>query len=102
MLKIPFSSCAFIDVRFKYSESSNGDLLQEDLSHTLCLPGLLLPETPVPAAGHCQPRSLQETLKHSQAGLAQSLVGGHCSFTLGPDVHKLWFVPPRVSGGYWV
>ena len=41
----------------------------------LCLPGLLLPEPPIPAAGHCQPRSLQKTLRHSQAGLAQSLVG---------------------------
>ena len=54
---------------------TNGDLLREDLSHMLCLPGLLLPEPPIPAAGHCQPRSLQKTLRHSQAGLAQSLVG---------------------------
>ena len=30
---------------------------------------------PVPAAGHCWPVSLQKTLKHSKAGLAQSLVG---------------------------
>lgn len=30
---------------------------------------------PVPAAGHFQPTPLQETLQHTQAGLAQSLVG---------------------------
>ena len=35
---------------------------------------------PVPMPGNCYPRPPQETLKHSQAGLAQSLVGGHCSF----------------------
>ena len=38
-------------------------------------PSTAAARTPVPAAGHCQPRSLQETFKHSQAGLAQSLVG---------------------------
>ena len=31
---------------------------------------------PIPAAGYCWPIHLQETLKHSQAGQAQSLVGG--------------------------
>ena len=30
---------------------------------------------PIPTAGHCWPVSLQKTLKHSKAGLAQSLVG---------------------------
>ena len=30
---------------------------------------------PVPTAGHFQPTPLQETLQHTQAGLAQSLVG---------------------------
>ena len=46
------------------------------------LPGLLLP-----LAIHCHPTPLQETLKQSQAGLAQSPVGSHCSFLLGSDVH---------------
>ena len=31
--------------------------------------------SPVPTPGYCQSRPLRETLKHSQAGLAQSLVG---------------------------
>ena len=30
---------------------------------------------PVSEAGHCQPTSPQETLKHSEAGLALSLLG---------------------------
>ena len=30
---------------------------------------------PDPAAGHCQPMPLPETLGHSQASLGQSLVG---------------------------
>ena len=30
---------------------------------------------PIPVAGHCWPTSLQETLKHSKAGLTQSLWG---------------------------
>ena len=33
---------------------------------------------------------LQETLKHSKAGLAQSLVG-----SLGPGAHKVLFVPSK-------
>ena len=41
---------------------------------------------PVPVAGHCSPVPPQETLKHSKAGLAQSLVG-----SLGPGVHKVLF-----------
>ena len=33
----------------------------------------------VPTAGHCWPMPLEETLKHSKAGVAQSPVGRHCS-----------------------
>ena len=32
-----------------------------------------LPRSPAPAAGHCRPVATQETLRHSRAGLAQSL-----------------------------
>ena len=52
------------------------------------LPVLLLPLTP------SQVTPLQETLKHSQAGLAQSLMG-HCSFSLGSGVYKVLFVPSK-------
>ena len=40
-------------------------------------------------AGHCQVKPLQETLKHSQAGLAQSLVG---SLVLSPGSWCAHFV----------
>ena len=43
---------------------------------------------PVPMAGHCEPVSLQEILKQSKAGLAQSPVG---SLHLG--AHKVLFEP---------
>ena len=69
---------------------------------------------PVPTARHCWPVPLQETLKHSKAGLAQSLVGITAPF---PGVHKgfvcaLWaslvgmaidskwdFAPPTILSG---
>ena len=38
-------------------------------------PRTAAPSAPVPIPGYCQSRPLRETLKHSQAGLAQSLVG---------------------------
>ena len=47
---------------------------------------------PNPRAGYCQPTPLPEAPGHSWASLGQSLVGGHCSFLLGPGVHSL-FVP---------
>ena len=37
---------------------------------------------------------LLDTLKHSQAGLAQSFVGS-LLFPLGPGVHKVLFVPSK-------
>ena len=47
----------------------NDDLRQEGLCHSqVCCTG-----APAPAAGHCWPVPPQETLKHSKAGLAQSL-----------------------------
>ena len=56
---------------------------------------------PSPAAGHRQPTPPPETPRHSQTSLG-SLLWGHCSFLLGPGVHKLWFVPskrPVLSSG---
>ena len=67
---------------------ADGDLHQEDLCHMPRLPGLLEPEPlslgwPVP---------LQETLRHPQAGLAQSLFGS-LFLSLGPVAHKALFAP---------
>ena len=49
---------------------------------------------PSPAAGHHQPTPLLETPGYSLASLGQSLVG-HCSFLLGPGVHKVLFEPSK-------
>ena len=49
---------------------------------------------PSPAAGHRQPTPPPETPRHSQASLG-SLLWGHCSFLLGPGVHKVLFVPSK-------
>ena len=46
------------------------------------------------ALGHCRPTSPPEIPGHSQESLGQSL-GGHCSFLLGPGVHKVLFVPSK-------
>ena len=58
--------------------------------------GLLHPEPlPAPGAGHCWPVPLEDTLKHSKAGLAQSLWGFlvHTGFCLSS---------PSIFGGYGV
>ena len=50
--------------------------------------------TPVPVAGHSWPVTLQETLEHSKAGLAQSLTGAIALFPQS-CVHKVLFVPSK-------
>ena len=45
---------------------------------------------PVPEAGHCWPLPPQETLKHSKAGLAQSLVGSGAHRVLFEPSESLW------------
>ena len=46
-----------------------------------------------PAASHCQPTPPLETPGHSFVWL--SLLWGHCSFLLGPGVHKVLSVPSK-------
>ena len=60
----------------------NGDILQEGLCHTQ----VCCTQSPCPCSGHFWPVPLQETLKHSKAGLAQSLWGllMHTRFCLSP------------------
>ena len=50
------------------------DDLQKDLFQ-YTPPRIATAHAPVRVVGHCQPRSPQKSLKYSQAGLAQSLVG---------------------------
>ena len=59
--------------------SNNGDLLQKDLcQHAVALRNVVFGARD-PTAGHCQPTPPLETLGHSQASLAQSLVGSFLS-----------------------
>ena len=79
------------DLRPNYDggKEDNGDLLQKvpcTHCHTQC---------PGPEEGHLWPTPLQETPGHLQGSLGQFLVGGHCSFLLGPGVHKILFVPSK-------
>ena len=63
----------------------------------MCLPGLLLP-VPLPLPTHAFTGDPQTC----KAGLAQSLVGGHCSFPLGPGTQRFscalqeFCFPPQV------
>ena len=59
----------------RLSGQANGDLLQEDLCQQATPLRTAEACAPDPAAGHCQPMPLPETLKHSQASLPWSLVG---------------------------
>ena len=49
---------------------------------------------PSPAAGHRRPTPLPETPGHS-GQVWVGLLSGHCSFLLGPGLHKVLFVPSR-------
>ena len=78
-------------------------LSKSDLQKDLCQtspPRTVSASDPVPAAGHCWPTPLQETLKHSQAGLAQSFVGCNAPFPVSWCTQGFSLCPPRVSGGY--
>ena len=75
---------------------------------TYATPKSAAPRAPAPAAGHCWPAPPQETLKHSKAGLAQSLWGllvlvhtrfcsSPLSFSEGMVFDSKWhFAPPTV------
>ena len=76
----------------------NGDLLQDDLRHVLCLPGLLLPEFLFLRQATADP-CLRRRPSDTQAGRAQSLVES-LLLSLGLSVHKFCLCPPSVSGRY--
>ena len=78
----------FFDLRPNYDggNEDNCDLLQKVPCTHSCT------QCPDPAAGHHQPMwRLLDT--HGQVWL--SLFWGHCSFLLGPGVHKILFVSPK-------
>ena len=76
---------------------ANSDLLQEDLGHMPCLPGLLLlvPLSPWQATAH-----------HASGGDTHTLIGrsgsvscgGSLLLSLGPGVHRVLFVSSKSLG----
>ena len=71
--------------------SFNGDLFQKDLCQHALAPRTVAVSAPDPETGHSQPTPPLETLGHSQAGLAQSLMVALS--LLAPGAHKALFVP---------
>ena len=82
---------------------ANGHLLQDDLMPYPGTPRTAVARASVSVAGHCWLMPLQETLKHSKAGLPQSPVGVTAP-SLGLGTHRFCLCPPTISGRYevWV
>ena len=55
------------------SDSSMVGLMETSFKGAYATPGSAVPRAPPPVTGYCCPRPPQKTLKHSKAGLAQSL-----------------------------
>ena len=68
----------------------NGDLSKK----AYAIPRSTALRDPAPAAVHCWPIPLQETLKHSSVSVSME--------SLGPGVHKVCLSPLSVSGRYGV
>ena len=78
------------------SVSSSGSLvglMATSSKRAYVIPRSAVSRSPVPAAGHCLPITLQETLKHSKASLAQ--------FLWFPSVHHILFEPSEHLWWVW-
>ena len=80
LLLSPGSWCAqgFVCVLQESCVSPGGSMLglvATSSKRAYATPRSITPRAPAPVAGHCWPTLLQETLKHSKKGLAQSLQG---------------------------
>ena len=83
------------------SGGANGDLLQEDLGRTLCLPGLLQAEPLSPrqvTADLC----LHRRHSNTQRQVWLSLLWRSLLISLGPGAHKVFLHPLKISGRYEV
>ena len=85
--RVCFQSCVS-------SGSSMVGLMAASSKRAYVTPRSTAPRAPAPAAVHCWPIPLQETLKHSSFSVS---VG-----SLGPGVHKVCLSPLSVSGEYGV
>ena len=72
---------------------ANADLLQEDLSQTLCLQGLLYPELLSPRQAIADPASAGDT--QTLKGRTVSLLWRSLILSLDPGVHKALFAPSK-------
>ena len=91
-----FPSCSL-------ASGDNGDLFQRTYASMPCtqLPGLLKSVLLTPWQATVDPR-LQQKLLETHRQICLSLLWGHCSFLLGPGVHKVLFVPSKsVSPVLW-
>ena len=59
-----------------------------------CLPGLLLPVPLTPRQATVNPH-LRQRLPNTHRQVWLSLLWGHCSFLLGPGVHRVLLVPSK-------
>ena len=78
------------------SVSSGGSLvglMATSFKRAYAIPRSAVSRSSVPAAGHCLPITLQETLKHSKASLAQ--------FLWFPGVHHILFEPSERLWWVW-
>ena len=74
------------------SGSSMVGLMVTSSKRAYAIPRPSAPRGPAPAAGHCWPISLRETLKHSAVSVSVGF--------LGPGVHKVCLSPLTISGGF--
>ena len=86
----------YFGLRQNYGESngSNGDLFQKTYASTMWLPGLLK-SVPLTLQHVTVEPCFHQRLLDTHRQLWLHLLWGHCSFLLGPGVHKILFVPSK-------
>ena len=93
-----FSVCE--SLAWQFYSGPNGDLLQENLFHMLCHPGLLLPESlslKQPTVDSCLSRRPSNT----QRQFWFSLLWESLLLSLSPGTHKVLFVPSKHLWWVW-
>ena len=76
------------------SGSSVVELMVTSSKRAFAIPRSTAPRAPAPAAVHCWPVPLQQTLRHSSVSVSAG--------SLGPGVHKACLSPLSISGRYGV
>ena len=86
----------YFGLRQNYGKSngSNGDLFQKTYASTMWIPGLLK-SVPLTLQHATVEPCLHQRLLDTHRQLWLRLLRGHCSFLLGPGVHKILFMPSK-------